>query len=249
MRHDLAVLGEYVVLANTSSGWFAVFENTLQAQTAAAKKHGRVGPNLIVYRTRRQSVEPRDHYVVPFEIFTTLVTNETVATAKVSTSRRWNLTLRDDRLRVTHGAGAVDVSRFYRAPLLGESGEPQPSGSSPAPALELQSAEAMEGLAREYRVVTRSRSRTLREAALRSSAGICEACGVDYAALLDGLGSRVLQVHHKNQLAHSSTEVVTSLLDLAVVCANCHSLLHASRDRLLPIEEFRALWDRSRGDT
>ena len=248
LRNKLVALGEYVVLANITSGWFAVFENTLRKQTDIARRNGRTGPNLIVYRTNDQDKEPRDHYVIPHFVFQTMVTEETVAEAKVKSSRRWNLTLKNNRLRVTHGANSVDVAKFYRAALLLESPvtlRPVPRMSAP---LQVQTAEALEGMAKEYRTVVRSRSGALRETALRASHGVCEACGIDFSALLDGFAARVLQVHHKHQLAYSSDKTISTLADLAVVCANCHSLVHAERERPMPVENLRALWQKSRGD-
>ena len=247
--HDqLVARGEGVVLANVTSGWFAIFESTLSRQKNLAQRNGRVGPSLIVYRTRSQDTEPRDHHVIPYAILESLVTDETVAEAKVKSSRRWNLTLKSDQLRVTHSADSVDVAEFYRAPLLLELTDEQHTTLRTAPSIQIQTVEALEGLAREYTAVARSRSGKLREDALRASKGKCEACGIDFSSLLDGFASRVLQVHHKNQLAYSPNEVVTSLTDLAVVCANCHSLVHASREHPMPIENLRALWRRGRGD-
>lgn len=248
LREQLAGLGEYVVLANVASGWFAIFESTLGSQTEIAIRNGRPGPNLIVYRTRQEATEPRDHYVVLHAILRALVTDATVADAKVKGSRRWNLTLKDSRLRVTHGSDLVDVARYYRAPLLMEGAATQAPAKARISLAEFQTNEALEGLAKEYRAVSRRRSTILREAALNASGGVCEACGIDFSLLLDGLGARVLQVHHKNQLAHAEVEVITKLEDLAVLCANCHSLVHAAVGVPMPVENLRALWRQTHGD-
>jgi hypothetical protein len=241
--HDqLVSLGEYVVLANIASGWFAVFESTLLRQTELARKNGRAGPNLIIYRTRNEASEPRDHYVVPHAEFQAMVTDETVAAAKIKSSRRWNFTMKEDRLRVTHGAGYLDVAPYHGVPLLIEAAASVASTATAPVALRFQLAAVLEGLAKEYRVVSRSRSAGLREAALRASGGVCEACGVNFGALLGGLGARALQVHHKNQLASANAEVVTSVRDLAVLCANCHSLVHANPDELMSVEHLQDLW-------
>ncbi len=57
--------------------------------------------------------------------------------------------------------------------------------------------------------------------------------------MLDGLGQRVLQVHHKHQLALLDEPKVNGIDDLAVVCANCHQLIHADMARAMPVEELR----------
>ncbi|PRY31789.1 hypothetical protein CLV58_12286 [Spirosoma oryzae] len=100
---------------------------------------------------------------------------------------------------------------------------------------------AMEGLLREQTSYTRTRDRRLRNQALNRSKGVCEACEVDFSKLLNGQGVRALQVHHRNQLALSDLSVITKLSDLAVVCANCHALIHMNRDKAIPVEELKQL--------
>jgi predicted HNH restriction endonuclease len=63
-------------------------------------------------------------------------------------------------------------------------------------------------------VIARSRSRKLRQSALRRSKGVCEACGIDFSLLFDGKGLRALQVHHKQQLALQDVPKLTSPDDL-----------------------------------
>jgi 5-methylcytosine-specific restriction protein A len=98
---------------------------------------------------------------------------------------------------------------------------------------------AIEGLRTETVRYIRGRSRQLRDLALRESEGICCVCDVDYREILDGKGVRVLQVHHKKQLAATDAPRVTALSDLAVVCANCHMLIHMNPKQALLIEELR----------
>lgn len=81
---------------------------------------------------------------------------------------------------------------------------------------------ALEGILRETMVITKSRNGTLRRAALEKANGMCAACGIDFSHILDGLGQRVLQVHHRRQLALAEEPQVNGIEDLAVVCANCH---------------------------
>lgn len=85
---------------------------------------------------------------------------------------------------------------------------------------------ALEGIKTETRVITRSRDKKIRRQAFENAKGRCCVCCTDFSTLLDGRGIRVLQVHHRQQLAASDTPVLTTLADLAVVCANCHLLLH-----------------------
>ncbi len=98
-----------------------------------------------------------------------------------------------------------------------------------------------EGSLTEIVTFKQGRSRALRDRALKRSNGRCEACTVDYSTLLDGKGVRVLQVHHRKQLAATDRPRLTKLSDLAVVCANCHMLIHVNPKKALSIERLKAL--------
>ncbi|MEX0712093.1 MAG: HNH endonuclease [Pirellulales bacterium] len=54
----------------------------------------------------------------------------------------------------------------------------------------------------------------------------CEACGFDFAAVYGELGAGFAECHHTQPLAQAAGERRTALTDLAVVCANCHRMLH-----------------------
>jgi len=110
---------------------------------------------------------------------------------------------------------------------------------SSAPVSAKEAARAVEGIAREITVTARTRSDALRRAALKKAKGVCEACGTDYSKLLEGLGERVLQVHHRQQLALADEPKVNGIEDVAVVCANCHLMIHADMSNALPVEELR----------
>lgn len=96
---------------------------------------------------------------------------------------------------------------------------------------------ALEGLLAESR--RRERSPRLRQAALRRASGRCEACGTDFATVLDGRGIRCLVVHHTRQMSSLDTPQVTRVDQLAVVCANCHMLIHSDPSRPMPVEDLR----------
>lgn len=107
---------------------------------------------------------------------------------------------------------------------------------------------AIEGLRTETIVYVRGRSRQLREFALEKANGVCCVCDVDYKELLNGKGVRVLQAHHRKQLAASDAPRVTHLSDLAVVCANCHLLIHMNPRQALEVEELRTMLGKSAKD-
>jgi len=98
---------------------------------------------------------------------------------------------------------------------------------------------AVEGLLTETIHYSRGRSEALRKQALAKANGVCAACETDFKKLWNGKGVRVLQVHHLKQMASSDTPRLTKLSDLAVVCANCHMLIHINPQRSMPIAKLR----------
>lgn len=98
----------------------------------------------------------------------------------------------------------------------------------------------LEGQLTETRVARRKRSASLRKNALALSDGRCTACGSDFGSLLGGRGWRVLQVHHREQLAASDVPRWNSVDDLDVVCANCHLLIHSDPTSALSVQTLRA---------
>lgn len=100
-------------------------------------------------------------------------------------------------------------------------------------------ATAVEGIATEVLRYTRGRSARLRKAALELARGICATCDRDYSRFLDGDGIRVLQVHHKKQLSSRDVPTPTRVSELAVLCANCHALVHLDPQRAMPVSKLR----------
>lgn len=238
-RTQLETQGEYVTRANISSGWFAVFPDKWYEHMQRAKRDGRDGPNLIVYRTT--SGEARDHHVISFAVARDVLVKGALTHSDVNGSDRWNLTLRNGRLHVTHRPGYIDVSAYYGAPLIVEA---TAITTPPNTAIVEHGpiGQILEGIAHEMTAIARSRSRKLREGALRRANGICEACGTDFSSLFGGAGLRALQVHHKQQIVVQDVPKLTTSDDLAVVCANCHAIIHADPKVALAVEVLRMRW-------
>jgi 5-methylcytosine-specific restriction protein A len=100
-----------------------------------------------------------------------------------------------------------------------------------------QTDRAVEGILTESR--SRSRNAGLRLSALQRAGGVCEGCDVNFTKKHGGLGRHCLVVHHKKQLKDTDQPVETKLSDLAVVCANCHMMIHSNRDRALTLAHLR----------
>ena len=67
----------------------------------------------------------------------------------------------------------------------------------------------------------------------------CEVCGFDFAATYGSRGYEFIECHHRKGLADSGA-TQTYLVDLALVCSNCHRMIHRRRP-WLSVEEARAL--------
>ena len=105
--------------------------------------------------------------------------------------------------------------------------------------------EALEG-----RIVTRMHRHRERDGALprakkadvlkRLGRLECEACGFDFAARYGKRGEGFAECHHINWLSASDGERKTDINDLAIVCANCHRMIHSAAP-WLTIEELRSI--------
>ena len=101
---------------------------------------------------------------------------------------------------------------------------------SPGDAEEEDEYSAPEGrlLLRRHR--SRERNRALRQrrikAALRRGSRLaCEICGFDFERVYGDRGSGYIECHHVVPL-HEAGEGRTDLNDLALICANCHRMIH-----------------------
>jgi len=56
----------------------------------------------------------------------------------------------------------------------------------------------------------------------------CECCEFDFLAVYGELGEKFIECHHKVHV--SSGERITKIEDLALVCSNCHRMLHRKRN-------------------
>lgn len=61
---------------------------------------------------------------------------------------------------------------------------------------------------------------------------ICEVCGFDFQSFFGDLGEGFCEVHHLKPLSKMDGEVETTLEDLAIVCSNCHRILHRKNPML-----------------
>lgn len=68
----------------------------------------------------------------------------------------------------------------------------------------------------------------------------CDVCGFDFEREYGVLGAGFIEAHHTIPVSELTGETKTQLADLALVCSNCHRMLHRG-PQLLTIDELRAL--------
>jgi predicted HNH restriction endonuclease len=103
---------------------------------------------------------------------------------------------------------------------------------------QLENSTAIEGSKQQRLSIHRQREISLRRAKLdafrREHHGrlFCEVpgCGFDFEIMYGHLGRGFAEVHHLRPLAELDGPISTALTDLAVVCANCHRMIHRDND-------------------
>ena len=68
----------------------------------------------------------------------------------------------------------------------------------------------------------------------------CDVCSFDFSTTYGSRGEGFIEAHHKVPVATLGGEVKTSISDLAMVCSNCHRMLHRGTP-MLSVKELRGI--------
>lgn len=68
----------------------------------------------------------------------------------------------------------------------------------------------------------------------------CEVCGFDFKERYGALGENFCEAHHKQPLSTLTEQTETKLDDLAILCSNCHRIIHRTKP-ILSIAAFKKL--------
>jgi hypothetical protein len=139
-----------------------------------------------------------------------------------------------------------DAWRQVRKAVAELLGSPQPEGAGSGSARATGAAvEAEEGEILYSRHRRRERNRRLvrlkKAEVLRSTGKLaCEACTFDFAAFYgEELGAGLAECHHRAPIGELKGKTRTRLEHLAIVCANCHRVLHRRQARGFTVEDLR----------
>jgi 5-methylcytosine-specific restriction enzyme A len=91
-----------------------------------------------------------------------------------------------------------------------------------------------------------ARLRSQKLAAVLRVGGViaCEVCGFDFERAYGERGRGYIECHHRTPL-FSSGSTKTRLRDLALICSNCHRMIHRTKSWLLP-EQLKQIVDERR---
>lgn len=92
---------------------------------------------------------------------------------------------------------------------------------------------------RDPKIVLQAKAKRLREAKKLE----CEVCLTDFHLVYGALGIGFIEAHHKVPVAQLDGQTLTRIDDLAMVCSNCHRMLHRSGGRT--IDELREIVHRT----
>ena len=98
--------------------------------------------------------------------------------------------------------------------------------------------EVEEGNRYKSEAMFRSRNRALIGAKKMSSNYSCEVCGMTFKEVYGKIGNGYIIAHHKNPIGNIEKTATTTLDDIALVCANCHAMLH-TKNPPLSLDELR----------
>ena len=116
--------------------------------------------------------------------------------------------------------------------------------SAPRVDVDIHDAEAAEGAQRLVLHLQRERSRAVVSAKKKQAASLnCEVCGFSFARAYGDLAGDYCEVHHLLPLSAVEEATKTRMKDLAILCANCHRVVHL-RNPPYTLDDVRSMLGR-----
>ena len=92
-------------------------------------------------------------------------------------------------------------------------------------------------LERDGKIVRRAKARRLAETGRLE----CEVCNFDFVSHYGDVGHGFIEAHHKTPVSLLAGVKKTKIEDLALVCSNCHRMLHRG-GTLLTVEQLKVIY-------
>ena len=102
--------------------------------------------------------------------------------------------------------------------------------------------EAMEGEIFQKEAEFRARNRALIESKKAISDYKCEVCDFDFFVTYGEIGKEYIIAHHLAPIGKRKKSTKTTLDDIALVCANCHAMIHKT-DPPININDLRKMFN------
>jgi len=103
---------------------------------------------------------------------------------------------------------------------------------------EIEKKEAEEGKQYVSETTFRKRNMSLIDAKKSSSDYKCEVCGMNFEEVYGKIGKDYIIAHHKNPIGGRRGSSKTTMDEIALVCSNCHDMLHR-KNPPISVEELR----------
>lgn len=98
--------------------------------------------------------------------------------------------------------------------------------------------EFTEGAIEEMVIELRKRNPQLKKSAVEALGVTCQVCGFNFAEFYGEIGKGYIEIHHIHPLSENDESRQTTLDDVAMVCSNCHRMLHRNGKNALPVEDL-----------
>lgn len=204
----------YILLGNQK--WVA-FQKSIVDQLI--QKYGEAF-NIIIYWDRQSHDEDQDvNYVcVPYAHIKTLLTPQHLSTKKAG-NLCWNFIIKNGSLMVhANSSYSLRIDPYINAPLYDSSHQ-----------ITNYSVEEGERLLVEHKRIERNPQivdivKTQRQ---KIDPNLhCDVCGFSFVEHYGKLGKNFIEAHHKMPLSEYEKSHTTNASDFALVCSNCHRMLH-----------------------
>ncbi|RJX29540.1 MAG: hypothetical protein C4531_10370 [Desulfurivibrio sp.] len=112
--------------------------------------------------------------------------------------------------------------------------------SRPKSNVQVRKATFSEGGTQEIVLELQKRDPKLKSLAIEKYGLSCQVCEFDFEKVYGEFGKGYIEMHHLVPLGVSKEERINTVDDVAVVCSNCHRVLHRNGKEPIPIEQLKA---------
>lgn len=112
--------------------------------------------------------------------------------------------------------------------------------SKPKSNVKVRKASFSEGGTQEIILELQKRDPKLKSLAIEKHGLSCQICGFNFEKTYGALGKGYIEMHHLVSLGTTKKERISTVDDVAVVCSNCHRVLHRNGKDPIPIEQLKA---------